>query len=66
MLVSEKPKQITMLFPLEQGNHTELDASELLNDNIIHQHQLLIGSSQRVLSLGSFDVACVIVSLTSG
>ena len=42
-MFGEKPKQM-VLSPLEHGDHPELDDSELLDENGIHQCQSLIGS----------------------
>ena len=63
-MFGEKPKQ-TVLSPLELGDHPELDASELLDDDGTQQFQSLIGSLQWILSLGRFDTACAVMSLSS-
>ena len=63
-MFGEKPKQ-TVLLPLEPGDHPELDASELLDDDGTQQFQSLIGSLQQILSLGRFDTACAVMSLSS-
>ena len=51
--------------PLEKGDHPELDESELLDDDGIHQYQSLIGSLQWAISLGRFDVATAVMSMSS-
>ena len=63
-MFGEKPKQ-TVLLPLEPSDHPELDASELLDDDGTQQFQSLIGSLQWILSLGRFDMACAVMSLSS-
>ena len=63
-MFGEKPKQ-TVLSPLELGDHPELDASELLDDDGTQQFQSLLGSLQWILSLGRFDMACAVMSLSS-
>ena len=51
--------------PLEKGDHPELDTSELLDQNGIQQYQSLIGSLQWAISLGRFDIATAVMSLSS-
>ena len=51
--------------PLEKGDHPELDTSELLDQNGVQQYQSLIGSLQWAISLGRFDVATAVMSLSS-
>ena len=63
-MFGEKPKQ-TVLLPLETSDHPELDASELLDDCGTQQFQSHIGSLQWILSLGRFDMACAVMSLSS-
>ena len=63
-MFGEKPKQ-TVLSPLEHGNHPEVDDSDSLDENGIHQCQSLIGSLQWVLALGRHDIACVVMSMLS-
>jgi hypothetical protein len=50
---------------LEQGDHPELDTSELLDQNGVLHFQLLIGSLQWAILLGRFDIATAVMSLSS-
>ena len=54
-----------MYSPLEKGDHPELDDSELLDAEGIQQYQLLIGLLQWVISLGRFDIATAVMSMSS-
>ena len=51
--------------PLEKGDHTELDNSELLDAEGTQQYQSLIGSLQWAVSLGRFNIATAVMSLSS-
>jgi hypothetical protein len=51
--------------PLEKGNHPELDTSELLDQTGVQQYQSLIGSLQWAISLGRFDIATAVMSLSN-
>jgi hypothetical protein len=51
--------------PLEKGDHPELDTSELLDQTGVQQYQSLIGSLQWAISLGRFDIATAVMSLSS-
>ena len=42
-MFGEKPKQ-TVMSPLEEGDHPELDTTDLLDDEGITQYQSLIGT----------------------
>jgi len=48
------PKPATS--PLVNGDHPELDASELLNEDDQKLHQSLIGAPQWVIQIGRFDI----------
>ena len=63
-MCGEKPSA-KMYSPLEKGDHPELDCSELLNANDIQHYQSLIGSMQWAISLGCFDVATAVMSMSS-
>src|SRR5687767_9609388 len=63
-MFGEKPSTRVHL-PLEKGDHPELDDSELLDKNGIEQYQSLIGSLQWAISLGRFDIATVVMSMSS-
>ena len=51
--------------PLEKGDHPELDESELLDREGIEQYQSLLGSLQWAISLGRFDIATAVMSMSS-
>ena len=59
-----KPSQ-TVLSPLDPGDHPELDDSELLDEDGTQRYQSLIGSLQWVFSLGRFDIACAVMTMSS-
>ena len=50
--------------PLEGGDHPELDTSELCDDHQTKQFQTLIGQLQWLISLGGFDIAVHVMSLS--
>ena len=50
--------------PLEGGDHPELDTSELCDDHQTKQFQTLIGQLQWLISLGRFDIAVHVMSLS--
>ncbi len=51
--------------PLEKGDHPEVDTSELCTPEDTSKYQSLIGSLQWLISLGRFDVATAVMSLSS-
>ena len=51
--------------PLDQGDHPELDDSEFLDDDGVQQYQSLIGCLQWAISLGRFDIAVSVMSMSS-
>ena len=63
-MFGEKPNT-KMYPPLEKGDHPELDDSELLDADGIQQYQSLIGSLQWAISLGRFDIATAVMSMSS-
>src|SRR5688500_8707218 len=63
-MFGEKPSA-KMFSPLEKGDHPELDNTELLDDTGIQQYQSLIGSLQWAISLGHFNIATVVMSMSS-
>ena len=63
-LFGTKPSQ-KVHSPLEANDNPELDTSELLNDEWTRKYQSLIGSAQWVVSLGRFDIACHVMTLSS-
>ena len=58
----ELPAGVTS--PLEKGDHPELDESELLNDEGIRQYQSLTGGLQWLITLGRFDVATSVMTMS--
>ena len=54
-----------MYSPLEKGDHPELDDSELLDATSIQNYQSLIGSLQWAVSLGRFNIATAVMSMSS-
>ena len=51
--------------PLEKNDHPELDDSPLLDQDGIAKYQSLIGTLQWTISLGRFDVATAVMSMSS-
>lgn len=51
--------------PLEKGDHPEMDTSELLDEDGIRMYQSLIGTLQWTISLGRFDIATAVMSMSS-
>ena len=61
-MFKEKPRKSRP--PLEGGDHPELDTSELCDEHQIKQFQTLIGQLQWLISLGRFDIAVHVMSLS--
>ena len=63
-MCGEKPKQ---LYPslLKKGDHPELDTSDLLDADGIQKFQSMIGVMQWAISIGHFDTATAVMSLSS-
>ena len=61
-MFNEKPRNSRP--PLEGGDHPELDTSELCDDHQTKQFQTLIGQLQWLISLGRFDIAVHVMSLS--
>ena len=61
-MFEEKPRKSRP--PLEGGDHPELDTSELCDDHQTKQFQTLIGQLQWLISLGRFDIAVHVMSLS--
>ena len=51
--------------PLEKGDHPEIDTSPELDAKGIQQYQSIIGSLQWAISLGRFDIATAVATLSS-
>jgi hypothetical protein len=58
-----KPKA-SYVSPLPPNDHPELDDTELLGEDGIQQYQSLIGALQWTISLGRFDVATAVMTLS--
>jgi hypothetical protein len=50
--------------PLVSNDHPELDTSELLDDDGIHQYQSLVGVLQWIVALGRFDIATAVMTMS--
>ena len=61
-LFKERPRKTWP--PLEGGDHPELDTSELCDEHQTKQFQTLIGQLQWLISLGCFDIAVHVMSLS--
>ena len=61
-MFKEKPRKSRP--PLEGGDHPELDTSELCDHHQTKQFQTLIGQLQWLISLGHFDIAVHVMSLS--
>ena len=51
--------------PSEAGDHPELDDSDFLDADGIQIHQSLIGSLQWCISLGRFDIAFAVMTMSA-
>ena len=60
----EDPKKMYSS-PLEKNDHPEIDLSDLLDEEGIHQYQSLVGSLQWLISLGRFDVQSAVATMSS-
>lgn len=58
-----KPKGV-YTSPLLSNDHPELDTSELLDDDGIHQYQSLIGALQWTITLGRLDIATAVMTMS--
>ena len=63
-LFGENPKELYSS-PLEKGDHPEHNSSDLLDANGIQKYQSMIGVMQCAISIGRFDIATAIRSLSS-
>ena len=61
-MFNQKPRKSRP--PLEGGDHPELDTSELCDEHQTKQFQTLIGQLQWLISLGRFDIAVHVMSLS--
>ena len=63
-LFGERPKELYPLL-LEKGDYSELNTSELLDADGIQKFELMIGVMQWAISIGCFNIATAILSLSS-
>ena len=63
-LFNEEKLQKRVKSPLEPGDHPELDDSELLDAEGVQKYQSIIGSLQWAISLGRFDIATAVMTLS--
>ena len=63
-LFGEKPKELYSS-PLKKGDHPELHTSDLLDADEIQKFQSMIGAMQWAISIGHFNIATSIMSLSS-
>ena len=63
-MFGEKPK-INVYSPLEPGDHPELDDSQLPDATGTQQYLTLVGMLQWAISLGRFDIATAVMSMSS-
>jgi hypothetical protein len=58
-------KQTTSFtFPLEKGDHPELDTSALCTTDQIAQYQSIIGALQWIVTIGCFDINAAIMTMS--
>jgi hypothetical protein len=62
-MFGEKPR-MNVYSPLEKGDHPELDESEFLEPDDVTKYQSIVGSLQWAISLGRFDVATAVMTLS--
>jgi len=55
----------TVILKLEKGDHWELDRSEILGINDVKKYQSLIESLHWAVSLGSWDVATAVMTMSN-
>ena len=61
-MFGELPKEQTS--PLEKGDHPEMDMTEELDQDGIAKYQSLIGALQWLITLGRFDVAQAVMTMS--
>ena len=61
-MFGEKPKLSSS--PLEKNDHPELDASGEVDSDIISKYQSMIGALQWTISLGRFDIATAVMTMS--
>lgn len=61
-MFQEQPK--LYVSPLDKGDHPELDSTPELSEDGIKQYQSLIGSLQWLITLGQFNIATAVMSMS--
>jgi hypothetical protein len=51
--------------PLESNDHPEIDSSEFLGEDDIQKYKSLIGAMQWAISIGCFDIAVHVMTMSS-
>jgi hypothetical protein len=64
-MFGSKPKTNKITSPLVKGDHPEIDDSMFLEEEGIQQYQSLIGQLQWAISLGRFDIAVAIMTMSA-
>ncbi len=64
-MFGSKPKTTKAMSPLAKGDHPEVDDSTFLDETGIRQYQSLIGQLQWAISLGRFDIAVAVMTMSS-
>ena len=59
---NEKPKKYSS--PIEKNDHPELDESDFLDIDGQKQYQSMVGALQWVVSLGRFDIATAVMTMS--
>jgi Reverse transcriptase (RNA-dependent DNA polymerase) len=62
-MLGTKPKA-TYTSPLVSNDHPDLDTTKLLDDEGIHQYQSLISVLQWTITLGRFDIATAVMTMS--
>ena len=64
-MFGSKPKTTKITSPSVKGDHPKIDDSPFLRDEEIQQYRSLIGQFQWAISLGRFDIAVAIMTMSS-
>jgi hypothetical protein len=51
--------------PLESNDHPEIDSPKILGEDDIQKYQSLIGAMQWAISIGHFDIAVHVMTMSS-
>jgi hypothetical protein len=64
-MFGSKPKTNKITSPLVKGDHPEIDDSAFFEEEGIQQYQSLIRQLQWAISLGRFDIAVAIMTMSA-